>query len=341
MRLERHNALTPFVQILLSILHTNQAYSFTRVALTVGLLISFCLALRVTAQTSGPADVILGKVIGSQGYPAANIDVELRDLRGVRFGLGATNDAGVFAISAPTEHGEYILLASKGPRVVGQQISWWGGEREVKITLPDPPVSSGPKSSENTVSVNRLEMTEKARKYIQRAQREFAESHHENALRDLDSLLGEEPGCAAGLTMRALLRLATRDFSGALEDAKHAVALDPDSEQAYIAMAAALNSSGEFNPAAEASVQALMLDIDFWQARLELAKSLYGQNQFVVALHELDLLEADFPDVRLVRANVLIRLGRREDGQAEFAAFVKNFPDDPRAGQVRKILEKP
>jgi len=126
-----------------------------------------------------------------------------------------------------------------------------------------------------------------------------------------------------------------KDFRGGLDDAKVAVALDPDSGQAYVAMATALNSLAEFKKATEASVQALMLDIDSWQARLELAKSLYGENQFVLALHELDLLRVDFPDVRLIRGNVLTRLGRREEARREFTDFLNHFPDDPRAPQVR------
>ena len=154
-------------------------------------------------------------------------------------------------------------------------------------------------------------------------------------------MLKDEPGCAAGLTMRALIKLATKDFWGALDDAKQAVALDQDSGQAYIAMATALNSLGEFGQGAAASVQALMIDIDSWQARLELAKSLYGQNQLVLALHELDLLDVNFPDVRLVRGNVLSRLGRREECRREFALFLQTFPDDPRAQQVREILAAP
>ena len=340
MRRRHPNALSPFVQRLPSLIHTKQAYSFTRVVLNAGLLIPFCLSLGVTAQ-AGSADLISGKVVSPQGHPAANIDVELRDLRGMRFGSGATNDAGVFAIPAPPERGEYILLASNGPRLVGEQISWRRGEREFTITLPALRVNSGPKPGENTVSVNRLETREKARKYIQRAQTEFAESRVEDALRDLDSLLEEEPRCAAGVTMRALLRLAIKDFSGALDDARRAVALDQDSGQAYIAMATALNSLGEFTKAAEASVQALILDIDSWQARLELAKSLYGKNQFVLALHELDLLRVDFSDVRLVRGNVLARLGRREEARKEFTDFLNNFPDDPRVRQVRQTLAMP
>jgi tetratricopeptide (TPR) repeat protein len=189
--------------------------------------------------------------------------------------------------------------------------------------------------------VNRLASSEKTRKYIQRAQNEFTQLHTEEALRNLDTALQADPRCAAAFTMRAFIRLATRDFNGALDDATRAASLDPDNTDSSIALSTALNSTRQFQKGADAAAQALMLDIDSWQARLELAKSLYGQNHLVLALHELDLLDVDFADVRLVRANVLMRLGRREEGRAEFARFLKRFPDDPRGPQVRGILSTP
>jgi tetratricopeptide (TPR) repeat protein len=277
-------------------------------------------------------------VISSRGHAAPHVDVEIRDTRGYRLATSATDVGGGFSIQAPSGKGTYILLASTGPTLVGQQILWQGGETEFNITLPDLPSSTRSRPDDNTVSVNRLATSEKTRKYIQRAQNEFTQLHTDEALRSLDAALQVDPRCAAAFTMRAFIRLATRDFNGALDDATRATSLDPDNTDSYIALSTALNSTGQFQKGAEAAAQGLMLDIDSWQARLELAKSLYGQNHLVLALHELDLLDVDFADVRLVRANVLMRLGRREEGRTEFAGFLENFPEDPRGPQVRAIL---
>ena len=317
-------------------LHSNQAYFLTRVF--AGLAVLATCSSHAVAQASPSSEQIRGVVVNVQSPAAGNVSLELRDLRGVRFASSATDADGAFAIAAPPQRGEYILLASKGPFLVGQEIVWEGGRPEYRITLPAVSLQTGPKHDGNTISVNRLGTSEKTRNYIHLAEQKFSDLRFDEALQDLTHALEQDPRCAAALTMRAFVRLAEKDPQGAAEDATRAVALDPDGEESYIALATALNSLGEFKKAAEASVQTLMLDIDSWQARLELAKSLYGQKQFVLALHELDLLDKDFPDVRLVRGNTLARLGRREEARTEFAAFLERFPDDPRAPQVRQVL---
>ena len=320
--------------------HNNQFYFLSRVVFPLPFLLALLCSSPVawSQASSASPELIRGVVIRSHGPAVVNINVELRDLRGLRFGSAATNAEGAFAIAAPRELGEYVLLASDGPTLVGQRFSWQGRQPEFRITLPDLASNSGAKTAENTVSANRLGTTERTRKYIQQAHKAFAESRTEDAMGDLNLALGENPRCAAALTMRALVKLSTKDLDGALDDATHAAALDPDREESYIAMATALNALGQFKKGGEVSAQALMLDIDSWQARLELAKSLYGQNQFVLALHELDFLDNDFPDIHLLRGNVLIQLERREKAVEEFEHFLQEAPHDPRSSKVSQIV---
>jgi regulator of sirC expression with transglutaminase-like and TPR domain len=55
-------------------------------------------------------------------------------------------------------------------------------------------------------------------------------------------------------------------------------------------------------------------------------------------LCELDLANIDFPDAHLVRANVLMRLERRQEAVEEFGAFLREAPKDPRGEQIRRIV---
>ncbi len=65
--------------------------------------------------------------------------------------------------------------------------------------------------------------------------------------------------------MRALLRLASRDFNGAIENATRAIALDPNESDAYVALATAYNSLTEFQKAEAIAQRALGTRPDFGQ----------------------------------------------------------------------------
>jgi len=52
-----------------------------------------------------------------------------------------------------------------------------------------------------------------------------------------------------------------------------------------------------------------------------------------VALREMDDLNQDFPDVHLVRANVLARLNRAQEAAGEFKRFLQQAPEDRAANK--------
>jgi tetratricopeptide (TPR) repeat protein len=189
-----------------------------------------------------------------------------------------------------------------------------------------------------TVSAQALRVPAKALAHLKSAQEKFAKSDFAAAQREIDHALQVDSTCAAAFSMRALLRLSSRDFNGAIEDARHAAALDPTDAIAYLALATAYNSVSEFQKAEGAAQQALRMRPDFWQGRLEMAKALYGEGRLVLALRELDELNKDFPDVHLVRANILVGLTRGEEAAQEFGRFLQEAPSDRRSNQVRRIV---
>jgi Tfp pilus assembly protein PilF len=192
----------------------------------------------------------------------------------------------------------------------------------------------------STVSTQQLLVPTKARNHLMLAQREFSRSNFIGADKEIDKALRVDAICAAAFSMRALLRLAARDFHGAVENATRALALDPDDSDAYLALATAYNSLGEFQTAEAATQHALAMRPELWQGKLELAKALYGEGQLVQSLRELDELNKDFPDVHLVRANILVRLGREDEAMEEFRRFVQEAPNDPRSEQVKRLLDR-
>jgi tetratricopeptide (TPR) repeat protein len=298
-------------------------------------------SVNVVAQAphaSATSQLIHGSVVSSQGQPIANATVEIRDQRGIQVGGSLTNNAGTFEISTAAAPGEYTVLAAKEMQTGNQWVKLGQPNLEVRIALPVMAEGAAPQSSRYTVSAARLSVPAKVGKSLEAAQKRFDKADWRGAIAEIDRALQIDPNCAWAFSMRAYIKLAGNDVSGAVEDAARAVALDSYDSESYVALATAYNYAKEFKRAAEAARKALGLRPDAWQARLEMAKSLYGQDQCVVALSVLDGITRDFPDVHLMRANVLMRLSRSREAADEFNIFLKQAPNDPRNARIRQIV---
>jgi tetratricopeptide (TPR) repeat protein len=295
------------------------------------------------AQTpnAGRLTLIHGLIVSSQGQPMARATVELRNLRSMKMATGITDSAGKFAITTTAMPGEYMLLVAKELQIGDERITLDQSDREVTIVFPVSPWTGAvPSLPMYTVSAQELRVPAKARAHLKLAHQEFSELNLAGADREIDQVLRADPTCAPAFSMRALLRLAVRDLNGAVADATHALALDPQQTEAYVALATAYNSLREFHKAEAASRQALAMRPDFWQAQLEMVKALYGEDRFVLAWRELEELNKDFPDVHLVRANLLVHLHREDEAAKEFSRFLEEAPDDPRREQVRRLVDR-
>jgi tetratricopeptide (TPR) repeat protein len=192
-------------------------------------------------------------------------------------------------------------------------------------------------STHYTVSASELRLSPKAWLHLESAHKEFSRGNLDKAERELERALQVDPNCGPAFSMRAFIRLAEKNPSAALVDATHATSIDAYDGDAFVALAMAYNSLKDFKNATKAATQALALQPDSWQAHLEMAKSLYGQGEFDLALTALNEQVKDFPDVHLVRGNVLMNLARRKEAVEEFTLFLREAPVDPRSEQVRRI----
>lgn len=198
--------------------------------------------------------------------------------------------------------------------------------------------SRGQVPSPYVVSVSHLKVPTKAISHMEEAQKRFAKMQLAQTTMELDRAIDIYPGFAQAFCMKALVSLAERDFTESVENAAHAIKLDGADAYSWVALATAYNSLNEWPEAEAAAGQALALDPSAWQGRLELAKSFYGEAKFVLALYILDQLNRDIPDVHLVRANSLMRLGRPQEAARQFLVFLQEAPGDSRADQIRQIL---
>jgi tetratricopeptide (TPR) repeat protein len=188
------------------------------------------------------------------------------------------------------------------------------------------------------ISVQQMQVSPKVRAHLEKARQEFGRLDLPAASTEVERALRIAPGCAQAFAMRAFIELASSKFDSAMTDALHATSLDPNDAISFLTLATAENSRGAFESAAAAAQKALQRQPGLWQAHLEIAKAFYGQEQFIEALRELNSFKIDFPDVHLVRANILLRIGRAPEAAQEFATFLDESPRDLRNQRIKKIV---
>ena len=183
-------------------------------------------------------------------------------------------------------------------------------------------------------------MPSKAVAHLEAAQRDFLKMQLAQATEEINRAIRIDPGFAQAFRMMALVHLAEKDFTRSVESAAQAIRLDGADAYSWVALATAYNSLNEW-PAAEAAAgRALEVNPSAWQGQLELAKSFYGEGRFTLALSTLDQVHQDIPDIHLVRANSLMRLGRPQEAAQQFAAFLHRASGDSREEQIRQILSQ-
>jgi tetratricopeptide (TPR) repeat protein len=304
------------------------------------LLLWMCINSGAQTPNAGGQELLHGSIFTAQGQPAAEAAVELRDLRGIKVASAVTDGSGNFKINSAAVPGEYVFLATSGYQLRYEQVLLAQPGLEFSLALPAGAVGAAPAAGRYMVSAKQLGVPAKARERLVAAQESFRKLKFDEAEQEIDRALQADSAFAGAFALRAFIRLAQRDFNRAVEDARRAASLDAEDAESFIALATSYNSLREFEKAEDAAWHALSLRPDCWQGRLELAKTLYGQGRFVVALRELDELNQNFPDVHLVRANVLARLNRAQESAEEFERFLQQAPDDPRSQQVKRIVAR-
>jgi tetratricopeptide (TPR) repeat protein len=325
-------------------LHDHLVNQRSRVSLSLLfalLLFSHPTPLLAQNTASIPSNIVHGTAVTSHGYPLAGATIEIRDLHGVKIRQSVTDAAGAFETRTDTAPGEYVVIVAKGTLIGSEQISLpQSNGLQIRIESSTANGTASPRPSRYTVSANTLALPAKARAHMEAAHKRFIEMNLRGAMSEANRALLIVPNCPQALSLRAFIKLAMRDVDGAIEDAARAVSVDPGDVEPYVALGMAYNTAKDFSNAAAYLEKALSIRPDDWQGRLEMAKSLYGQCKFVLALYEIGQVRQDFPDVHLLRANVLMRLERRHEAAEEFNAFLKQAPNDERGDKVRQIVSE-
>jgi tetratricopeptide (TPR) repeat protein len=281
--------------------------------------------------------LVQGIVLTNNEVPLSGAVVKLFDSRGVEIASTNTDEKGAFLIRTDARQGEYELIVTRSQQLDEERVTLGRTNVQIRVFVRSAPYHA-PRPAGSTVSARQIGTPEKARAHVLVAQERFGKMDLPGAVQELNAAIHIDATCSEAWSMRALVKLALRDFRSAIGDATEAIQLDPENASAYVALGTAHNSMKEFSAAEQALRQALEIEPEFWQAQLELAKTWYGEKRFVLSLRQLDLISQDFADVHLVRANALMSLNRPEEGIQEFRRFLQQAPNDPRIPQVQQIL---
>ena len=303
----------------------------------IGLICAAMTSYALTPQTASAQKLLRGIVSTQDAQPLVNATVEIVDVLGNSVGKSETDSDGKFEIITDAPAGGYELVITHRGRLNAEQISLAPSELRVNVVVATSAANTSG-DSRYAVSARRLAISEKARARLTAAQKEFEKGMTGAAMEQLQTAMEMSPSCSEAWSMRSFVRMSMRDVPGATADALHAKELDNGNADAFLALASAYNASRMFEEAETELQQALQLRPESWQARLELAKTWYGERRFGLALRQLELIERDFPDVHLIRANTLVSLGRKKEAAEEFRTFLQEAPTDSRALQIQQII---
>jgi Tfp pilus assembly protein PilF len=152
---------------------------------------------------------------------------------------------------------------------------------------------------------------------------------YREAIMEFSQALAEEPQSAMALSMRAAALCALGDTDSAEEDARAAIAINPEWSYPYYVLSIAHEQRGELIAAEDAIRESLRIDSDAG-CFSQLARILYGREHFEGCLEATDrALELDQGDVPSIifRARALVALGRQKDAEHLMRTALALYPD--------------
>src|SRR5262249_47138194 len=136
-----------------------------------------------------------------------------------------------------------------------------------------------------------------------------------------------------------------RDFQGARDEFLKDIAIEPDVASNYDQLGTVYTFLEDESSAEKYFREAIKRDPHLASPRFALAKILQNQGKYVPALTELDtaeeLLHEDY-HIHFVRGRLLVKLGRKQEGQKELAQASKILAErNPKINELSQPVPSP
>jgi tetratricopeptide (TPR) repeat protein len=287
---------------------------------------------------------ITGSVLGVDNHPVGSVRVELRDTRtGNVVGSVYTGPGGSFEFSQ-VNPGNYMIVAVSGLQQIEERVELHSMSTSVTLRFPEDKAPPADGNGKQTVSVAQYKVPQGARDELKKAREATLKNKLDEAQQHVEKALAIDPDYADALTLRAILKLDSKDTDSAIADLQKAIQNDGSYAMAYMVLGSAFNIQMKFDDAVRALERAESLAPDAWQAYFEMGRACDGKGDYQCAIRSFDraqsLAPQEYPTIRLIRAHSLMGLTRYSDAIVELEAFLQKNPVGPDADQAQKMLEK-
>lgn len=281
-----------------------------------------------------------GSVHDAAGQPVSGARVEVVNPETQRsVAVGFTEPNGAFQIEN-VRQGDYDVVITCGLAESRAHVDIYG-TREVSLQLGTAAQAGAP---QGPISVTQMNVPNKARGLLQKAESAFRKSHIDEAFSFVQKALTCYPNYAKALVLRGILNMQKGDDKDAQPDLEKAVQLDYTDDIGYVALASLYNNEGQFDHAEQTLDHGMPLHPTSWQASLEMARAQIGKKDFGSAVRSLDRAAMFAPPtvtlVHLYRAQAFIGLQDYKGAIGELETYLTKSPNDPNSEMARSTLTK-
>jgi tetratricopeptide (TPR) repeat protein len=215
----------------------------------------------------------------------------------------------------------------------------------VRVSFTKPASADNNAVGPPTVSKNSLNIPGKARDAFNHAMEAYARNDLPQARREFERAIALYPQYADAHNNFGVMLLKANDKANARAQFQAALADDPKLATAHLNLARLALSNNDSRAAETELDAAVAIDPQLLPAQDLLASTAYRNGELDKALevarrvHAIPHHEA-FADAHLVAGQVLLEKKLPNDAAAEYEAFIRENPHDPRVPQVNSLLTK-
>src|SRR4051812_30943320 len=254
-----------------------------------------------------------------------------------------TNPNGSFSLMRIPD-GSYEVVAISGLSEVRERIQLRGELSLINLVLRGGEVAASRAGNRATVSVAQMQVPEKARKLLEKAQSCLDKRKLQEADTYVSQALEVYPDFAEALTMRGLMLLDGQRLDDAAASLEKSTRADRSYAMGYIVLGAVYNMQSKFDDAIRVLDRGLTLMPQSWQGTFELGKAELGKGHYEAAIRKLnkasDLARQPYAPLHLAKAHALLGMKNFSEATSELEAYLEQDPKSPNAPAVRESLDQ-
>jgi Tfp pilus assembly protein PilF len=192
-----------------------------------------------------------------------------------------------------------------------------------------------------TISSQQLNIPEKARIEMEKGMDAFSKGDSKKAAANMEKAIAMFPKYARAYNNLGVIRVNQGDKTAAKAAFEKSVQLDDHFAPGFVNLARLIVSNNE-SEATTMLQKALAIDPSNLEGLALQARMQFTRGEFQEALATINKVHAmpheNFADVHLIAAEIYQKENRNAEALAESESYLKEYPDSPRALQVREAM---